>query len=147
MAHFPLVVKACMSGIARPECSFEWNYTTLLCRDIRRYFLDSPGIIGLTLSVLLSPVLDALEQLGQLQEIRYAKGSLAGREHHTGVGGMQTGPGRWQRADMLRGIIEGDAILPPVMPIGQDLKLLAVEGMKGMGDREHSLRKRWRGCS
>ena len=113
----------------------------------RRYFLDSSGIIGLTPRVLLSPVLDALEHLGQLQEIRCAKGGSASRKHDIGVGGMETGPGCWQRADMLGGIIEGDAILPPVMPVGQDLKLPAVEGMKGMSDREQSLRKRWRGCS
>lgn len=92
-------------------------------------------------------MLEALEHLGQLQEIRCAKGCLAGRKHDTRVGWRKTGPGRRQRADMLGGIIERDAILPPVMPIGQDLKLLAVEGMKGVGDREQSLRKRWRGCS
>ena len=74
----------------------------------RRYFLDSSGIIGLTPRVLLSPVLDALEHLGQLQEIRCAKGGSASRKHDIGVGGMETGPGCWQRADMLGGIIEGD---------------------------------------
>jgi len=92
-------------------------------------------------------VLEALEQLGQLQEIRGTKGCLAGRKHDTRVGWRKTGPGRRQRADMLGGIIEGDAILPPLMPVGQDLKLLAVEGMKGVGDREQALRKRRRRCS
>jgi hypothetical protein len=92
-------------------------------------------------------MLDALEQLGQLQEIRCTKSCLAGRKHDLRVWGMETGPGRRQRADMLRGIIEGDAILSPLMPVAQDLKLLTVQGMKGVGDREHSLRKRGRGCS
>ena len=93
------------------------------------------------------PVLDALQHLGQLQEIRCAKGCSAGRKHDTWVGWRKTGPGGRQRADMLRGIREGDAILAPVMPVGQDLKLLAVQRMKGMGDRENSLRKTWSGCS
>jgi hypothetical protein len=92
-------------------------------------------------------VLEALEHLDQLQEIRYPKGGSAGRKYDIGVGWRKTGPGRRQCSDMLGGIIEGDAILPPVMPVAQDLKLLAVEGMKGMGDREQPLRKRGRGCS
>ena len=41
---------------------------------------------------------------------------------------------------MIRSIVKGDAIFSPIVPVGEDLKLLAVQGMKGVGDREHSLR-------
>jgi hypothetical protein len=48
---------------------------------------------------------------------------------------------------MLRGLVKRDAIFPPVVPVGEDLKLLAVQGMKRMGDGENSFCQRWRRCS
>jgi len=39
---------------------------------------------------------------------------------------------------MLRRLVKRDAVFPPIVPIGEDLKLLAVQGMKRMGDRENS---------
>ena len=45
-----------------------------------------------------------------------------------------------QHPDMLRRLVKRDAIFPPVVPVGEDLKLLAIQGMKGMGHREKSLR-------
>ena len=60
----------------------------------------------------------------------------------SGVGQFWSAP-----VGQIATVLDSDAILPPVMPVGQDLKLPAVEGMKGMSDREQSLRKRWRGCS
>jgi len=41
---------------------------------------------------------------------------------------------------MIRGLVKGDPICPPIVAIVEDLKLLAVQWMKGMGDREYSFR-------
>jgi hypothetical protein len=41
-------------------------------------------------------------------------------------------------AHMLRGLVKRDAIFSPVVTVVEDLKLLVVQWMKGMGDREHS---------
>ncbi len=61
--------------------------------------------------------------------------------------------GRWdqvtpgERAHMIRGLVKNDTIFSPIVAVGEDLKLLAVQRMKGMGDREYSFLKRWRRCS
>jgi hypothetical protein len=39
---------------------------------------------------------------------------------------------------MIRGLIKCDAIFSPVVAIVEDLELLAIQRMKGMGDREYS---------
>jgi hypothetical protein len=39
---------------------------------------------------------------------------------------------------MVSSLVKGDTILSPIVPVGEDLKLLAVQGMEGMGDREYS---------
>jgi hypothetical protein len=39
---------------------------------------------------------------------------------------------------MIRSLVKGDTIFPPIVPVREDLKLLTVQGMKGMGDRENS---------
>jgi len=83
---------------------------------------------------------NALNEAGKLQQIRHAKGGATGGEDDAGIRGSKTGPGRWQRSDMLRGLVKGDAIFPPIVPVGEDLKLLAIQGMKRMGDRENSFR-------
>ncbi len=93
------------------------------------------------------PLFDAVNEVGKLEQIRHAKGSATGGQDDTGIRGSKAGPGCWQRPDMLRRLVKGDAIFPPVVPVGEDLKLLAVQGMKGMGDRENSFRKRGRRCS
>jgi hypothetical protein len=41
---------------------------------------------------------------------------------------------------VLGGVVKGDPIFSPIVPIGEDLKLLPVQGMEGMGDRENSFR-------
>jgi hypothetical protein len=110
------------------------------CRDIRHYFLYTCGKIGLTLCLLLSPLFDAPDEVGKLQQICHAKGGATSGQDDTGIRGSKAGPGRWQRPDMLRSLVKRDAIFPPIVPVGEDLKLLAVQGMKRMGDRENSFR-------
>jgi len=41
---------------------------------------------------------------------------------------------------MIRSLIKRDTIFSPIVPVVEDLKLLPVQGMEGMGDREDSLR-------
>ena len=93
------------------------------------------------------PFFNALNEAGKLEQIRHAKGRATSCKYHTGIRGSKAGPGRWQCSDMLRGLVKGDAIFPPVMSAGEDLKLLAVQRVKGMGDRENSFRQRGRRCS
>jgi hypothetical protein len=76
--------------------------------------------------------------VGKLQQIRYAKGGSTGCKDDTGVCRSEAGPGRWQRSHVVRRLVKGDAIFPPIVPIGEDLKLLTVQGMERMGDRENS---------
>ena len=109
-------------------------------REFRRNFLYICGKIGLTLCLLLVSLFDAPNEAGKLQQIRHAKGGATGCKHHAGIRGSKAGPGRWQRPDMIRSLVKRDAVFPPVVPVGEDLKLLAVQGMEGMGDRENSFR-------
>jgi hypothetical protein len=41
---------------------------------------------------------------------------------------------------MVRSIVKCDAIFSPIVPIAEDLKLLAEQGMEGMSDRKNSFR-------
>jgi len=106
---------------------------------IRRNYLYIFGKIGLTLCVLLAPLFDAPNELGQRQQISHPKDCSPSGEDHTGVRGSKAGPGCWQRSHVARGIVKCDAIFPPIVSVGENLKLLAVQRMKGMGDRENSL--------
>ena len=107
-------------------------------RYIRRNFLYTCGKIGLTLCLLLFPLFDAPDEVGKLQQIRHAKGGTTGGKDHTRVCWSKAGPGGWQRPDMIGSLVKGDAIFSPIVPVGEDLKLLAVQGMERMGDRENS---------
>ncbi len=114
---------------------------------MRRNFLYICGKIGLTLSLLLVSLFNAPDELSKLEQIRHAKGGATSCQHHTGIRGSQAGPGCWQRSHVARGIVKGDPIFSPIVPVAQELKLLAVQGMKGMGDRENSFCQRGRWCS
>ena len=86
------------------------------------------------------PFFNALNEAGKLEQIRHAKGRATSCKYHTGIRGSKAGPGRWQRPHMIRSLVKGDPIFPPIVSVGEDLKLLTVQGMKGMGDREKSFR-------
>jgi len=86
------------------------------------------------------PCFKALDEVGQLEQIRHAKGGTTGGEDHTGVRGSKAGPGCWQDPHMIRSLVEADAVFSPTMAVAENLKLLAVQGVKGMSDREHSFR-------
>ena len=113
-------------------------------RVFRRNLLYTYGKIGLTLRFLLPPLFDAPNEQGKLEQISHAKGGPTGGKHHTGIKGSNAGPGCWQRSHVARGIVKGDPIFSPIVPVAEDLKLLAVQRMKRVGDRENSFRKRGR---
>ncbi len=109
-------------------------------RHIRRNFLYTRGKIGLTLCLLLVTLFDAANEVGKLEQISHAKGGATGCKHHTGICRSKAGPGCWQCPHMIRSLVKGDTIFPPIVPVRENLKLLTVQGMKGMGDRENSFR-------
>ncbi len=81
---------------------------------------------------------DAANEVGKLQQIRHAEVGSTGCQDHTRIGRSKAGPGRWQRPHMIRSLVKRDTIFPPIVSVGQDLKLLAIQRMKRMGDRENS---------
>jgi hypothetical protein len=97
-----------------------------------------PGKIDLTLCFLLPSLFNALDELGKLHQLSDAKGGSTGSKDDTGIRGSKARPGCWQRSHVARGIVKGDAIFSPVVPVGEDLKLLAVQRMKRVGHRENS---------
>jgi hypothetical protein len=48
---------------------------------------------------------------------------------------------------MIGSLVKRDAIFSPIVPIGEDFKLLAAQGMKRMSDGENSFCERGRRCS
>ena len=124
-----------------------WAEMSIYERVFRRNFLYTCGKIGLTLCFLLPAFFEARDELGKLQEICHAKGGSTSRKNHTGIRGSNAGPGCWERSHVARGIIKGDPIFSPIVPVAQELKLLAIQGMKRVGDRENSFPKRGRRCS
>jgi hypothetical protein len=129
------------------EMPFSRHRNATYSRHIRRNSLYICGKIGLTLCFLLACFFDAPDEMGKLEQISHAKGGATSCQHDTGIKGSNAGPGRWQRPDMLRSLVKRDAVFPPIVPVAEDLKLLAVQGMKRMGDRENSFCQRWRRCS
>jgi hypothetical protein len=106
----------------------------------RRNFLDTCGKIGLTLALLLVSFLNLLNEVRKLKQITHPKGGSTGGEDDAGVGGSKAGPSSWQDPHPIWRFVEGDAIFSPAGAIAENLKLLAVQGMKGVGHREHSFR-------
>jgi len=86
------------------------------------------------------PFFNAPDEVGELEQIRHAKGGTTGGEDHTGVRGSKAGPGSRQDPHMIRSLVEADPIFSPTMAVVENLKLLAIQGMKGMGHCEKSLR-------
>jgi len=110
------------------------------CRDFRHNFLYTYGKIGLTLLFLLWPLIEALNELGQSQEIGHPKGGTTGCKDDVGIWEDKAGPGSRERPDVVGGIVKRDTIFSPIVTVVEDLKLFAVQWMEGMRDRENSLR-------
>lgn len=106
----------------------------------RRNSLDTCGKIVLTLTLLPVSFLDVLNEVSKFKQITHPKGGAPRGEDDTGVGGSKACPSRWQDPHPIWRLVEGDAIFSPAGAIAENLKLLAVQRMKGVGDREHSFR-------
>jgi len=78
--------------------------------------------------------------LGQSQEIGHPKGGTTGCKHDVGIWEDKAGPGSRERPHVIGSLVKRDAIFSPVVTVVEDLKLLVVQWMEGMGDREYSLR-------
>ncbi len=109
-------------------------------RYIRHNSLYTCGKIGLTLCLLLALLFDAPNEVGKLQQIRHTKGGPTGGKDHTGIRRRKAGPSRRQYPHVIGSLVEADTIFSPTVAVVEDLKLLTVQGMKGMGDRKKSLR-------
>src|SRR5215469_7763417 len=103
----------------------------------RRNFLDTCGKIGLTLALLLVSFFNVLNEVNKLKQITHSKGDPPCGEDDTGVGGRKAGPSSRQDPHPIWRLVEGDAIFSPAGAIAENLKLLVVQRMKGMGHREH----------
>jgi hypothetical protein len=86
------------------------------------------------------PFFKALDEVGKLEQISHAKGGTTGGEDNTRVRESKAGPSSRQDPHMIRSLVEADPIFSPTVAVAEDLKLLAVQGMEGMGDRENSFR-------
>jgi hypothetical protein len=84
-------------------------------------------------------LVDSLEEASESQEIRHPKDGTTIGKHHAGILRHKARPGCRERPHMIRSLVKRDTIFPPIVAVGEDFKLLAVQGMKGMGDREYSL--------
>jgi hypothetical protein len=114
-----------------------------MCRSesvFRRNFLDTCGKIGLTLPLLLVPFFNVLNEVRKLEQITHPKGGAPCSEDNTRVRGSKAGPSSWQDPHPIWRLVEGDAIFSPAGARAENLKLLAVQRMKGMGHPEHSFR-------
>ena len=106
----------------------------------RRNFLDTCGKIGLTLALLLVSFFNLLNEVRKFKQITHPKGSAPCSENDTGVGRRKAGPGSRQDPHPIWRLVEGDAIFSPAGAIAENLKLLAVQRMKGMDYRKNSFR-------
>ena len=109
-------------------------------RHFRQNFLYIYGKIGLTLWCLLVSFFNALDEVRKLEQISHAKGGTTSGQDDTGVRGSKAGPSSRQDPHMIRSLVEADPIFSPTVAVVEDLKLLTVQGMKGMGDGENSFR-------
>src|SRR5438067_7319164 len=67
--------------------------------------------------------------VGQFQQLLIAKQAPSGSHGHKRICSYRCGPARRNRAQSTAGIVEVDSILAPVVTIGDQLELLASEGM------------------
>ena len=93
------------------------------------------------------PFLKTLDEVGKLEQISHAKGGATGGKDHTRIRRRKAGPGGRQDPHMVSSLVEADPIFSPTVAVVEDLKLLTVQGMKGMGDGENSFREGGRRCS
>src|SRR5258708_8140257 len=88
---------------------------------------DMSGKIGLTLCLPLSPLFDALNEVGKLQQIRHAKGASTICKDHRGIRRNNTHPVCWQPPHWVSGIVKGSPIYSPIVPTSYNPHLLPTQ--------------------
>jgi hypothetical protein len=89
-----------------------------------------------------------MQQMDERLQIRETQDSASRGEHDKGIGWSESRPGGGKRADVPRGrVLKEHPRLPPGTPLHEEGKLLAGEGMAGMGDGEAKRPIRLIGCS
>ncbi len=75
-----------------------------------------------------------LHQLNQLDQVLISKEASATGQRHKRIFRGYRGPACWKGAQPSRGIVEVDPVLAPVVPICNQLELLASQRMVWVGD-------------
>lgn len=97
-------------------------------------------------SSVTSLALQAVDKIGQLQQVTHAEGRPARRQHHDRIDRTYAGPAGRKRGQATLLIMEIDTVLSPVEPVGHQHKLRAMQRMEGMRNPENLLATRPIGC-
>jgi len=89
----------------------------------------------------------AADEGGQGQQVGHPKGGATRGQRHERVWPHDAGPGSRKRPQLACAVLVADPVLAPGGADGQELKLLAAQGMEGMGDPENSSLRGTSGCS
>ncbi len=76
--------------------------------------------------------------MGKVQQICHTKGGSTGSENHSRLSRRKAGPSSREYPHVISRLVKADAIFSPAVAIVEDLKLLPVQGVEGMGDGENS---------
>ena len=76
----------------------------------------------------------------EFEQFCHAQLTAACRDRDEGIYGDRVRPGRGQRVEPARCVGEPDAVLPPILTVGDQVELVLVERMIGVGDAEPSRR-------
>ena len=73
-------------------------------------------------------------------ELCHAQPTAARRDRHEGIHGDRVRPRRGQRVEAALRVGEPDAVLAPILTVGDQLEIVLMEWMIRMGDPEASRR-------
>jgi hypothetical protein len=76
----------------------------------------------------------------EFEQLCHAQPTAARRDRHEGVHGDRVRPHRGQRVEAALRVGEPDAVLAPILTVGDQLELVLVERMVRVGDAEASRR-------
>ena len=83
----------------------------------------------------------------EFEQLCHAQPTAARRDRYEGIHGDRVRPRRGQRVQAALRVGEPDAVLPPILAIGDQVELVLVEWMIGVGYAEPSRRKVTMRCS
>ena len=76
----------------------------------------------------------------EFEQVCHAQPTAPRRDRHEGIDGDRVRPRRGQRVQTAFRVGEPDAVVPPVLAVGDQIELVLVERMVRMGDAEASRR-------